>query len=376
MLTDSSRVSHGENVLKACKRLPSLPLSLLLLLLLLSLHPPGCQGQWPICYDYYVSDLAQCPRRDGQTGELLVGKGSYETCFHSHPWDVTSPPPSCRNEGCQAVSTSQPYSDPSLACCCGADQGYQQANPSSSTDEAGCVLTPSEAASSGKALCSLCGGARWGSYNETGGSAGRCPACQQGLGGSDGAGGKITEVYGNPQLKVAGQLDPQTFGHVPSLDYKLPLCSSDVRASFASFEEKVNVACDVQSLYELRKCGDCWIAICNFHNDLHWLTYTEATCAMDYFMRKMSCFASWYHKWCTCQAYTGIPYSKSSSSWETECLASPLFQFQARRQDSTQTGTWAICSEATGGRGRKTMEWVLTAALISLCTFKTITKNS
>jgi hypothetical protein len=50
-------------------------------------------------------------------------------------------------------------------------------------------------------------------------------------GSDNGVGGRILETYGNPAL--VGQPDPQVYGHVSDIDWKLSTCSTAVRSQFA-----------------------------------------------------------------------------------------------------------------------------------------------
>jgi len=52
-----------------------------------------------------------------------------------------------------------------------------------------------------------------------------------GTGSDNGVGGRILETYGDPAL--VGQPDPQVYGHVSDIDWKLSTCSTAVRSQFA-----------------------------------------------------------------------------------------------------------------------------------------------
>ena len=119
-------------------------------------------------------------------------------------------------------------------------------------------------------------------YEQTGGSAGSCPECKMGQGADNGIGGRVQEKYGDPAL--IGQQDPQLYGHVYSLDHKLAACSSKVREEFAIMEGIVNEACNVQSYQRLKRCGNCANAICQFHNNLHWISNPSYKCTMVSFL--------------------------------------------------------------------------------------------
>jgi hypothetical protein len=195
---------------------------------------------------------AGCPMRN-DIGEIQETTATFSPCYHTTPWDVTSPPPECRNAGCSRGLQE------SAACCCGASDGVQRTNPATADGE-------------------TCSEARWGFYAQTGASAGSCPECKMGQGADNGIGGRVQETYGDPAL--IGQPDPQLYGHVYSLDHKLAACSSAVREEFAIMEQIVNEACDVQSYQRLKKCGNCAQAICQFHNILHWISKPSYKCTM------------------------------------------------------------------------------------------------
>ena len=219
--------------LSACVVRPAAVLAVLLLLL----HGPGSAlSVWPICYDYYVPDKIGegqspgCPVRSG-AGEFIQGStDGYSPCYHTGPWDVTAPPPYCRNSGCSSGRSEN------AACCCGASEGSARADPN--------------LADGGD-----CSEDRWGRYAQTGASAGSCSDCKTGQGADNGIGGRVLETYGDPAL--VGISDPQTYGHVYNLDYKLASCSTAVRAHFEKMEALVNHACDVKTYFRLRSCGNC-----------------------------------------------------------------------------------------------------------------------
>lgn len=196
---------------------------------------------------------AGCPRRNSIGEEIQDTDASYSPCYHTTPWDVTSAPPDCRNAGCSRGG------EENAACCCGASEGVGRINPGTAEGE-------------------QCSEVRWGPYPQNGASAGSCPDCKTGQGADNGIGGRVQETYGNPA--VIGQPDPQVYGHVYSLDYKLAACSTAVREEFSIMEQLVNEQCDVKSFYRLKKCGNCAQAICRFHNDLHWISNPSYLCTM------------------------------------------------------------------------------------------------
>ena len=144
-------------------RLPS-ALILLLAVLLCTERWPGAASVWPICYDYYVPDQinenaeAGCPLRSAD-GTLQNTKESLTPCYHTAPWDITSPAPDCRDEGC--------LKDDDKACCCGA-----------SGDRVMGRLDP--AVESAPESSGLCSEETWGKFHESGASAGSCRSCRSG----------------------------------------------------------------------------------------------------------------------------------------------------------------------------------------------------
>jgi len=218
------------------------------LLLLLAYGPTRALSQWPICYDYWVpttigegrkgdsqkpgeGSKPSCPDRSYE-GVIVEGtKKGTSPCYHTTMWDVTSPRPTCRNLGCQSSS------EPGDACCCGASQGANRVDPFLQNE--------------------LCGEKKFGYFDVTGASAGSCPACTSGTGADNGVGGRILEVYGDPDLREKKILDYQVFGHVYDLDYKLASCSTAARTLFDKLEKSVNEACDVKTYYKLLTCGNC-----------------------------------------------------------------------------------------------------------------------
>lgn len=144
-------------------RLPS-ALILLLAVLLCTERWPRAASVWPICYDYYVPDQinengeAGCPLRSAD-GTLQNTKESSTPCYHTAPWDITSPAPDCRDEGC--------LKDDDKACCCGA-----------SGDRVMGRLDP--AVESAPESSGLCSEETWGKFHESGASAGSCRSCRSG----------------------------------------------------------------------------------------------------------------------------------------------------------------------------------------------------
>ena len=67
-------------------------------------------ASYPICYDYKVSNRTLCPLRNWLGG---FTSGYYPVCYQTVMWKEYSPPPTCRETGCNDDSSS--------ACCCGAD---------------------------------------------------------------------------------------------------------------------------------------------------------------------------------------------------------------------------------------------------------------
>ena len=324
-LEQSRKQSTEWRKMSVCVVRPSALISLLLLTLW-SEYWPRAVGVWPICYDHYVPDTygeaetPGCPMRT-KAGEFVQDtKVSFSPCYRTTPWDVTSPPPDCRDRGCVSGLVSE------RACCCGASQGVDRQDPKLAEGGA-------------------CGEQVWGPYLTTGASAGQCPACKTGQGADNGIGGRVAETYGDPALK--GQPDPQVFGHVTSLDYKLSSCSTKVRATFREMEELVDTACDVKSFFQLERCGNCAQAICRFHNELHWVSNSVYMCLQDLFLRRMECYAKWYHKWCTCKEFSHVPYKGKQGDWESNCVEPYYFSFVPFRGsfDGIPTiGTYPACS--------------------------------
>jgi len=282
------------------------------LLFVLLLCTAGIEANWPICYDYKVQDTTKCPKRDSK-GRETTGDQTYPFCYHTNMWQVSSPPPDCRDTGCET--------DPDSSCCCGADPILPTAkDPNFDSDPT-----------------SECG--KYGQYSVTGASAGQCAACQEGLGADDGFGGKVREIYGNLETP-AGTLDVQTFGHINDLSYKLPTCSSGMKTVFAKAERVVNEECDVKSFLALRKCGNCWRAICEFHNNLHWWNGGAFECFQDLFLRRLECYANWYYKYCDCGVT--IP-EEPETVWRKSCRQSPFFVYD----DSRSPPVYPICSTAS-----------------------------
>lgn len=129
--------------LSACVVRPAAVMAMLLLVL----HAPhSALSQWPICYDHFVPDRigptkkpgpqglqqrchllpppdqgvslklcaprvsvhsrvsssAGCPMRNKVTGQVLEKTDeSFTPCYHTNPWDVTSPSSECRTDGCR-----------------------------------------------------------------------------------------------------------------------------------------------------------------------------------------------------------------------------------------------------------------------------------
>ena len=83
-------------------------LSISLPLIILNTRPSSTS--YPICYDYKVSNRTLCPVRNFVGG---FSAGYYPVCYHTVMWKEYSPPPTCREQGCNYDSNS--------ACCCGAD---------------------------------------------------------------------------------------------------------------------------------------------------------------------------------------------------------------------------------------------------------------
>jgi len=190
-----------------------------------------------------------------------------------------------------------------------------------------------------------CAKEEFGEFAQTGASAGMCPNCKNGQGADNGIGGRIEETYGDASL--TGQPDPQLYGHVYSLDYKLSVCSTAVRQDFARLETMVNEACDVKSYYRMQKCGNCVQAICRFHNELHWVTNPVLyRCAQDLFLRRLECYAKWYHKWCTCSEFSHVPYKGKAGDWEGQCVEPYYLRFEPNRADRPTLGTYPACSVA------------------------------
>jgi len=260
----------------------------------------GVGGQWPVCYDY-MQDTSLCPTRDA-TGEPALDAGTFEpVCFHTNYWRETYPPPDCRNEGCRQDSKS--------GCCCGADQDIPGAKD------------PTDAECTSAAL--------WGDLLTTGGVMNKCDECKRGTGGDDGIGGTVKTVYGDPTKRAANEPDYQVYGHVAQYEYKLKGCGSLVIQRFQKWEAEVNRECDVKTYLKMRRCGNCYRAICNFHNNLHWELGDGQTydCAADLFLRRMECYKDWYFKYCDCGVT--IPTNDiAGEQWrdEEECSKTqPLF---------------------------------------------------
>jgi len=256
-------------------------------------------GQWPVCYDYMM-DVSECPTRTA-TGELSTDGVSFEpVCFHTNFWQETYPPPNCRNEGCRKDETS--------GCCCGADQDVPGAKDPTKEE---CTRTD-----------------LWGDLLLTGGAMNKCDECKFGRGGNDGAGGTVNTVYGSPALAAVGTPDPATYGHVAQYEYKLKACSSIEIGRFVKWETEVNRECDVKTFLNMRRCGNCYRAICQFHNALHWEgSEGDFTCSTDLFIRRMECYKDWYFKYCDCSVT--IPTNDiAGEQWreEEECSKTqPLF---------------------------------------------------
>lgn len=271
------------------------------------------EAQWPICYDYKVQDRSLCPKRNSKGG-FVNNDETYPFCYHTIMWQTTSPPPDCRDTGCET--------SPASSCCCGADP----------------ILPSAKDPNFDQEREAQCGSATYGAWGTTGGSAGNCAACVQGFGADDGVGGKILEEYGDPEF--SGGVDVQTFGHINDLDYKLPTCSSGMKNIFSKAENVVNKECDVKSFLALRKCGNCWRAICEFHNNLHWWNGKSYTCFKDLFLRRLECYASWYYKYCDCGVTIPEP---SEEVWQKECRQTPFFVYD----ESRSPPVYPICSHAS-----------------------------
>lgn len=78
-------------------------------------------------------------------------------------------------------------------------------------------------------------------------------------------------------------------------------------SQFQKWENEVNRQCDVKTYLKLRKCGNCYRAICQFHNALHWegLDGRTFTCAIDLFceirVRLHGCAQTKRHAYLSCQ---------------------------------------------------------------------------
>eukprot|EP00802_Teleaulax_amphioxeia_P007937 Tamp_07945.p4 GENE.Tamp_07945~~Tamp_07945.p4 ORF type:complete len:136 (-),score=12.95 Tamp_07945:633-1040(-) len=134
-------------------------------------------------------------------------------------------------------------------------------------------------------------------------------------------------------------------------------------------ETMVNKACDVKTYYRLRTCGDCARAICLFHNILHWVSNKEYACTQDLFLRRMECYSKWYHKWCTCQEFSSIPYSGKQGDWESQCVEPVYFQFEPNRRDVPTKGTYPACSGATHTRHLWPISTLLSALVSAILLF-------
>uniref|UniRef100_A0A7S0Z0T1 Uncharacterized protein n=1 Tax=Hemiselmis tepida TaxID=464990 RepID=A0A7S0Z0T1_9CRYP len=298
----------------------------------------GVGGQWPVCYDYMM-DVSACPTRTASGDEST--DGTFEpVCFHTNFWQENYPPPDCRNEGCRK--------DRNSPCCCGADQDVPGAKDPTKEE---CLL------------------AEFGDIRTTGGAMNRCDECKQGRGGNDGAGGTVNAVYGFPELAATGTPDPATYGHVSQYEYKLKACSSIEIGRFIKWETEVNRECDVKTFLKMRKCGNCYRAICQFHNALHWEgSDGDFTCSADLFVRRMNCYRDWYFKYCDCSVT--IPTNDiAGDAWrESEECSKTQPLFGDIETINGVSGIRRICS-STAGRPSvpPSLELFLAAAAALLC---------
>jgi len=291
----------------------------------------GVAAQWPICYDYKVSEPSLCPKRDINGLEDNAEAGNEPHCYHTELWAETSPPPSCRDTGCLLNRSS--------ACCCGASSsvpGFISPNTLGSTD-------------------TVCTDSTFGTWYQNGGAAGSCPQCKQGVGVSNGIGGNVMETYGEGETRENSKaFDFQTFGHISDLDTKLEMCTTKVRTIWSKHEIAINIECDVKTLLKMERCGNCWRAICEFHNQLHWtnkLSTRAFFCMQDLFYRRMECYKNWYKKYCDCQQEVPTP-----TDWKANCVTDDFFQFQP------DTGFYDMCTAAPRAASASVFLAILAAA--------------
>ena len=119
----------------------------------------------------------------------------------------------------------------------------------------------------------------------------------------------------------------------------------------------------------MRRCGNCAQAICDFHNNLHWVNDPFKKCMRDLFLRRMECYARWYHKWCTCKEFSNIPYEGKQGDWESQCVEPKYFNFVPNRDalDRVATrGTYPRCSSAPAAGAA----WLTTSILAFLASFQ------
>lgn len=95
----------------------------------------------------------------------------------------------------------------------------------------------------------------------------------------------------------------------------------------------------MKSFFRMERCGNCWKAICEFHNQLHWTnddgdgpTYL---CMQDFFARRMECYANWYYKYCDCRQKVPTPVT-----WKDECVVVEFLKFDSG------TGFYPMCTDA------------------------------
>lgn len=86
-------------------------------------------------------------------------------------------------------------------------------------------------------------------------------------------------------------------GHEDDLQLTLPLCSNDVRQSWHEMTAEVNKECDYKTWLEVKRCGNCWTAICKFHNNMHW-NNLHRFCTQQMFSYRMQCYSKWYDRYC------------------------------------------------------------------------------
>jgi len=131
----------------------------------------------------------------------------------------------------------------------------------------------------------------------------------------------------NSSLPSEPASNENPLGHESDLVKTLPMCSNEIRRDFQVQTDFVNVQCDYKTFLSVTHCGNCWIEICNFHNNLHWNGPVERQCAMDLFSRRMQCYSAWYNRYCGSRA-DGTPFLVENDQGVYPQCSSPAFKIR------------------------------------------------